>query len=222
VRGKAPKLVVDLTDWGYQYSGIRPLGESEIHIRTYHFVMPFHQIRPYLTDKGFPAVAGHIWVPMDDHSCMVYNWHYSTTEEPLNEEDRLERRSGNGPDHVDQTTFRSKANRQNNYLLDRQVQKTETFTGIDGINTQDRGIQESMGRIVDRSKEHLGPADKAIIQARRLLLAAVKTVREGGTPRGINSTYYPLRASEGVVPRDADWREILTPEMASAEILQTV
>src|SRR5512138_506660 len=24
VRGKAPKLVVDLTDWGYQYSGLRP------------------------------------------------------------------------------------------------------------------------------------------------------------------------------------------------------
>jgi hypothetical protein len=153
---------------------------------------------------------------------MVYNWHYSTTEQPLDKEDRLERRSGNGPLHVDQTTFRSKANRQNNYLLDRQVQKTETFTGIDGINTQDRGIQESMGRIVDRSKEHLGPADKAIIQARRLLLAAVKTVRDGGTPRGINPTYYPLRASEGVLPRDADWREILTPEMASAEILQTV
>jgi hypothetical protein len=47
-------------------------------------------------------------------------------------------------------------------------------------------------------------------------------VREGGVPRGINPTYYPLRASEGVVPRDADWREILTPEMASAEILSTV
>jgi hypothetical protein len=25
-----------------------------------------------------------------------------------------------------------------------------------------------------------------------------------------------------VLPRDADWREILTPEMASAEIVQTV
>src|SRR5207245_7481344 len=142
--------------------------------------------------------------------------------EALDEEDRLERRSGNGPDHVDRTTFRSKANRQNNYLLDRQVQKTETFTGIDGINTQDRGIQESMGRVVDRSKEHLGPADKAIIQARRLLLAAVQTVREGGTPRGINPTYYPLRASEGVVPRAADWREVLPPELASGEVLQTV
>jgi hypothetical protein len=222
VRGKAPKLVVDLTDWGYQYAGLRPLDAADMHIRTYHFVMPFHQIRPYQTHKGFPAVAGHIWVPMDDENTMVYNWHHSTTEQPLDDDDRAERRSGNGPGHVDQATFRSKANRANNYLLDRKVQKTETFTGIDGINTQDRGIQESMGRVVDRSKEHLGPADKAIIQARRLLLAAVKTVQEGGTPRGLAPTYYPLRASEGVVPRDADWRELLTPEMATAEILQTV
>src|SRR5207249_9085725 len=120
----------------------------------------FHQIRPYLTHRGTTAVAGHIWVPMDDGTTMVYNWHHSTTDAPLDDDDRAERRSGNGPDHVDQTTFRSKANRQNNYLMDRRVQKTETFTGIDGINTQDRGIQESMGRIVDRSKEHLGPADK--------------------------------------------------------------
>jgi phthalate 4,5-dioxygenase len=222
VRGKAPELVVDLTDWGYQYAGIRPLDDADMHIRTYHFVMPFHQIRPYQTSKGFPAVAGHIWVPMDDGTTMVYNWHHSTTEEPLDEEDRLERRSGNGPDDVDQATFRSIRHRGNNYLLDRRVQKSETFTGIDGINTQDRGIQESMGRIVDRSKEHLGPADKAIIQARRLLLGAIKTVQAGGTPRGINPTYYALRASEGVLPRDADWREALTPEMATSEILQTV
>jgi hypothetical protein len=159
---------------------------------------------------------------MDDGTCMVYNWHHSTTEEPLNEDDRLERRSGNGPEHVDPTTFRSKANRQNNYLLDRQVQKTETFTGIDGINTQDRGIQESMGAIVDRSQEHLGPADKAIIQARRLLLGAIKEVQAGGTPRGINPTYYALRASEGVLPRDADWREALAPDVDVATILQTV
>jgi hypothetical protein len=222
VRGKAPALVVDLTDWGYHYAGIRPLDESDMHIRTYHFVLPFHQIRPYQTNAGGTAVAGHIWVPMDDGTTMVYNWHHSTTDAPLDDEDRMERRSGNGPAHVDQTTFRSKANRGNNYLLDRQVQKTETFTGIDGINTQDRGIQESMGPVVDRSKEHLGPADKAIIQARRLLLGAIKTVQQGGTPRGVEASYYTLRASEGVLPRDTDWREALMPELAGAKILQTV
>jgi hypothetical protein len=153
---------------------------------------------------------------------MVFNWQHSATDAPLTEADRLETRLGNGPMDVDQTTFRSKRNKRNNYMLDRQVQKTETFTGIDGVNLQDRAIQESMGPVVDRSREHLGPADKAIIQARRLLLAAVKTVQEGGTPRGINATYYSLRASEGVLPRDADWRERLAPELPLTDILQTV
>ncbi len=222
VRGKAPKLVVDLTDYGYQYAGIRPLDPDSMHIRTYHFVLPFHQIRPSENERGLRLVAGHSWVPIDDQNTMVYNWEWSIGDEPLTDEDRLERRLGNGPLDVDQTTFRGKRNRGNNYQLDRQVQKTESFTGIEGINTQDRAIQESMGRVVDRSREHLGPADKAVIQARRLLLQAVKTVAEGGTPRGVEPTYYALRASEGVVPRDADWREILTPEMAGTEILQTV
>jgi phthalate 4,5-dioxygenase len=221
VRGKAPSLVVDLTDYGYQYAGVRPLDEDSVHIRTYQFVLPFHQIRPSQSAGGGVLVAGHIWVPMDDWTTMVYNWAYSV-DEPLTETDRLERRTGNGPFHVDQTTFRSNRNRQNNYLIDRQAQKTENFTGIDGINTQDRAIQESMGPIVDRSREHLGQADKAIIQARRLLLQAVKTVQEGGTPRGIGPSYYTVRAAEGVVQREADWREVLTPEMANTEILQTV
>ena len=50
VRGKAPNLVVDVTDYGYLYAGIRPLGDSDVHIRSYHFVMPFHQIRPSRSD----------------------------------------------------------------------------------------------------------------------------------------------------------------------------
>jgi hypothetical protein len=153
---------------------------------------------------------------------MVYNWEYSLTDEPLNEEDRLELRLGNGPLDVDQSTFRSKRSRENNYLIDRQMQKTVNFTGIAGINTQDRAVQESMGHIVDRSKEHLGPADKAIIQARRLLIEAVKTVQTGGTPRGTEATYYTLRAAEGIIPREADWHEILTSEVATGAALHTV
>ena len=221
VRGKAPKLEVDLTDYGYQYAGVRSLGDAEIHIRTYHFIMPFHQIRPSKTDSGFPLDAGHIWVPMDDENTMVYNWNFSLTDEPLSEEDRLEHGLGNGPLHVDQATFRSKANRTNNYLLDRAVQRSETFSGIDGINAQDRALQESMGRIVDRSKEHLGPADKAIIQMRKLLRQAVKTVEAGGAPNGVGTSYYELRCREAVLPKDADWRRELTPEIKE-KVLQTV
>jgi phenylpropionate dioxygenase-like ring-hydroxylating dioxygenase large terminal subunit len=218
VRGKAPKLEIDVTDYGYQYAGVRPLDEDSVHVRTYHFILPFHQIRPSQSDRGFPLVAGHIWVPMDDANTMVFNWEVSATAEPLTDEDRaeLERRLGNGPEDVDQTTFRSVRNRQNNYLLDRHVQKTETFTGIDGINTQDRAIQESMGAIVDRSREHLGPADRAVIQARKLLLDAVRATEAGGTPRGVAPTYYALTAGEAILPRDTDWREISRPEASRA------
>jgi len=221
-RGGAPTVEVDVTSYGYCYAGIYPRPGEVAFVRAYHFVMPFHQLRPSTTDRGNPSVAGHIWVPMDDDNTMVYNWEYSITDEPLNEEDRLELRLGNGPLDVDQTTFRSKKRRENNYLIDRQRQKTANFTGIEGINTQDRAVQESMGRIVDRSKEHLGPADKAIIQARRLLIEAVKTVQAGGTPRGVDATYYTLRAAEGVIPREADWHEILASEMAAGAMLHTV
>jgi hypothetical protein len=221
VRAGAPSIVVDITDYGYQYVGIRDLGETERHVRTYHFILPFHQIRAFSNDPGHSADAGHIWVPIDDENAMVYNWQYSRAA-PLTDEDREERNLGNGPLHVDQTTFRSQANRQNDYLIYRAVQRTESFTGIDGINVQDRAIQESMGRIVDRSKEHLGPADKAIIQMRRLLRQAVKTVEEGGTPAGVGPSYYPLRAALEVLPRDADWRRILAPDITREKILQTV
>jgi phenylpropionate dioxygenase-like ring-hydroxylating dioxygenase large terminal subunit len=222
VRGKAPSLRVDLTDYGYLYAGVRPLGDAQIHVRTYHFILPFHQIRPSRSASGLRTDAGHIWVPIDDYNCMVYNWIYSTTDAPLTAEDRLERGLGNGPLHVDQTTFRSFQNRSNNYGLDRQVQKTESYSGIDGINQQDRALQESMGPIVDRSREMLGPADKAIIQARKLLREAVKAVEAGRSPGGTGTSYYTVKAGEDVFARDADWHRALAPDITKDRILQTV
>ena len=79
VRGKAPTLEVDITDYGYRYAGVRPLDEASFHVRTYHFILPFHQIRPSRSEGGVPLVAGHMWVPIDDENTMVYNWEYSGT-----------------------------------------------------------------------------------------------------------------------------------------------
>ncbi|MGE5269198.1 MAG: Rieske 2Fe-2S domain-containing protein [Thiohalocapsa sp.] len=221
VRAGAPTLVLDLTDYGYQYTGIRRLGEDQIHARTYHFIMPFHQIRYSTTERGLPTDSGHIWVPIDDETCMLYNWCFSKSE-ALDAVDRLERGLGNGPVHVDQENFRSRARLENNYLIDRQVQKTLSYTGIDGVNVQDRAIQESMGKIVNRLPEHLGPADKAIAHMRRLLLRSVKTVQEGGTPPGLGTSYYTLSTDLKVLPRDADWRTELARGLTQEKILQTV
>jgi len=74
---------------------------------------------------------------------------------------------------VQQNKLRNKDMR---WGIDREAQRTETFTGIAGVNTQDHAVQESAGPIVDRTREHLGPADRAIIVARQLLLKAIEAV----------------------------------------------
>ena len=103
-----------------------------------------------------------------------------------------------------------------NWGIDRAVQKTETYTGIEGVNTQDRAVQESMGPIVDRSEEYLGPADKAIITMRRLLLQAIKTVQAGADPPAVDTSYYTLRGIERILPDGEPWRDTMLPLMDPA------
>ena len=55
-------------------------------------------------------------------------------------------------------------------------------TGIPGINNQDRALVEMMGAIADRSKEHLGTSDVAVIAARRTLLGLAKDLAAGKEP----------------------------------------
>jgi phthalate 4,5-dioxygenase oxygenase subunit len=224
VRGGPPQLEVDLTEYGYRYAGVRKMPEGGNYIRAYHYVMPFTQLRPSslfgtaLSGAARDSGPGHFWVPMDDHTCMVWNFMYRFAEEDaFTDEDRREYGNGNGPDHVDQQTFRAIRNARNNFNIDRQVQKTETYSGIEGVNTQDRAVQESMGPIVDRSAEYLGPADKAIIAMRRLLLQAVTTVESGGDPPAADASYYTLRAIERILPESQDWREEMLPLMYPAE-----
>jgi phthalate 4,5-dioxygenase len=205
VRAGAPRLEVYPHEYGYLYAGVRSLDDEQVYVRTYHYVMPFTQIRPGPLDMVKPHNAGHIWIPMDDENCMVYHWTYSMGAEPLSEEDRLEPGSGREPsEHL--PDFRKVRNKDNNYLIDRQAQKTELFSGIVGINNQDNAVQESMGPIVDRTQEHLGPADKAIIIARQMLLDAVDTARAGGDPPGVHGDYEQLHAIVGAYPRDGSWQ----------------
>ncbi|MPZ49100.1 MAG: hypothetical protein GEU75_07340 [Dehalococcoidia bacterium] len=113
--------------------------------------------------------------------------------------------------------FRSVRNMDNQYGIDRQVQKTQTYTGIPGTNTQDRAVQESMGAIADRTLERLGTTDRAIINARRVLLQAVKTVQDGGDPPGVAPTYYRARPTTGILPKGVNWLDALRETMFRPE-----
>lgn len=218
-RGKVLKLDYDLTDYGFRYAGIRPLEREGSYVRTYHYVMPFTQIRPAQFpnrsgERHRTQVHGHMWVPIDDENCMVYNWKYSYSEKPLSEEERLESTDGNGPEYADASNeYRSYYNRRNNWQIDRHAQRTISFSGVRGVNTQDRAVQEAMGPTVDRSKEHLGPADRMAIVTRDRLLQAVRTVQDGGDPPGGGDSYYGVRAVENILAAGVEWRNALLAEM---------
>jgi phthalate 4,5-dioxygenase oxygenase subunit len=217
-RSTAPVLQVENTDYGYTYNSTRPLGDEGNFVRTYHYVMPFTQLRANQVGRSggyyMPKIAGHCWVPIDDENTMVFNFTYTWGEEPLSEPDKMLRGTGNElfVDIDVANQFRSFRTRANDYLLDRYVQRTQTFTGIEGVNTQDRALQETMGIIADRSLEKLGTSDRAIITMRKLLLEAVRTVEDGGSPRGAKDEYYGIRAIDRILPLDQSW-EVLKPDM---------
>ena len=203
-----PKLEVKPTDYGFYYTGIRAQGERR-WVRLYQYFMPFWQmrgrvapIRGAATPPKVPTMCGHAWVPADDVTTTVFNFIYSADPDiamPLEFAIENEIDDGRGPDQL-LPDGRLKANVHNDYLIDRERQKTGNFTGIEGINTQDVAIQEGMGKIVDRSKEHLGSTDRAIVTMRRLLLEAIKTVEAGGMPKGANSdSYHKARAVDRIV-----------------------
>jgi hypothetical protein len=143
---------------------------------------------------------------------MVWNWFYSL-DEALTQGEKDEEISGNGPAYVDPVTFRAAVNPRNNWLIDRDMQRHENFTGIQGVNAQDRAVQEAMGPIVNRSKEHLGQTDRAVIMTRRMLLKAIDTVADGGTPPGLGESYYSARAIEDVIPEEELGLDALSDRM---------
>ncbi len=215
--GQAARLEVEATDYGYRYGSIRPLpGKDQNYVRAYHWVMPHVQIRAaqLLPDGTWDKfkIAGHHWVPIDDESTMVWNWGYSL-DQPLTYDEKIEKNLGNGPEDVDPVTFRSIRNKQNDWLLDRELQRTQTFTGIKGINAQDRAVQEAMRAIVDRSQEHLGQTDRAVITARKMLLKGIQTMEDGGDPPGTGTSYYHIRAIEQVLPAAQPWQDALMEKM---------
>jgi hypothetical protein len=60
---------------------------------------------------------------------------------------------------------------------------------------------------MDRSAEHLGSTDAAIIRARRRLLDAARQLRDTGvTPASVDdAALFRVRSASGLLPKGASW-----------------
>ena len=114
--------------------------------------------------------------------------------------------------------WRLAGNNSNDHLIDREVQRTKSFSGIDGIQPQDQAVQESMGEIVDRSFEHLAGSDIMIARVRRLLLRAARGMAEGKVPPGAADPLCldAVRGGHFVAKEGIDWLQALADQRAAA------
>jgi phthalate 4,5-dioxygenase oxygenase subunit len=202
---RAPQFSVKKTDYGLLIAVRRNAEEDSYYWRLTQFLLPTYTMIPH--QKGL-SMHGHCWVPRDDLTCWVWTmtWNPHT---PLSAEDWDSIRNETFVHvNVDPVTFRPVRNLDNNYLIDREQQRKSTMTGIQSFGSQDQAIQESMGPMVDRTRERLGTSDTAIIATRRLLLQEIRALQRGDEPFApYHGEVYWVRSASTVLKRDVEFQD---------------
>lgn len=213
-RDGAPRLEAEETEYGMRAISIRQLGPDRSYVRISPFIMPAFSIVPGPATAKFDendSRAFRFWIPIDD----TRTWFYILTmrDTPFSEAEKAGARSW-----ID-SRYRRIRNASNDYLQDRELQKTRSYSGIAAVipAEQDGCATESMGPIYDRTKEHLGYSDKTVIALRKVLLQAVKAVQEGREPPHIIrdarfNDFSCLRAVKGVLPANGSWQWLVDLE----------
>jgi phthalate 4,5-dioxygenase len=211
LRSAPPQVEFEQTPHGLAGAAVHALDGDRAYVRAFAYVMPTHSLRVRTLGRTgipeeTPTISGQIWVPIDDERSWLYNYIYAMRpDRPLTPAfvDARNAAYGRGPDDF-LPGFRLKRNRSNDYQIDRKRQRTQTFSGIVGMNTQDIALQECMGPIVDRTKEHLAASDRVIIALRKVLLDAITAAERGSHPPGTEpADYRDVRLTDVIRDRSA-------------------
>ncbi len=218
---RQPEISVDATDFGMRLTALRKMTDKLTHVRVTNAIFPHTFVIP-LSET---TTITQIHLPVDDTHTYWYSI-FTSFAGPL--------------DHNAMRAQRLKANPMPNYLpvsgrhnhwgFNAAEQQSETFLGMgdDDINVHDQWACESMGAIADRTQEHLGTSDRAIVANRRLLLKAIETVQAGGTPPGVaDAALVPTMTGpdtvDGIAPAgnwEKFWRDTASAKRATAVWLQ--
>jgi len=201
-----PVFEVAESEGGLFIGARRNAEDGKYYWRITPWVMPsFTMIPP----RGDHPVHGHFWIPIDDENCWAWSYDYHPIR-ALTAEERQAMSDGHGV-HVKYVpgTYRPLANKDNDYLIDREAQRRgETYSGVEGIAMQDASLQESMGPIVDRTKENLVSTDNGIIMARQRLRKAAMALRdEGVLPPGREPEHQRVRSAAVLLPPDQAFQD---------------
>ncbi len=201
-----PKFEVRDTQNGLLIGARRKADDENDYWRITPFIMPWYTIIPPF---GRNVIGAHAFVPMNDENCWTWSINFDPVR-PLTGDEVAAMDAGMGI-HVEyiEGTFYPRANRENHFLIDRGAQRAKrSFSGVKGISMQDASLQESMGRIADRTVERLGTSDAAIIAARRTLLRAAEQLADDGTPPlALEPEAQYIRSASMLIPKGVPFAE---------------
>jgi phthalate 4,5-dioxygenase oxygenase subunit len=222
-RDGAPQITLKETDYGFVY-GSRRNFDGQYYWRVSQWMLPMWSAIPGSLDDF--VGAGRAWVPIDDYHTTAFSYLYRP-DRKLSERELADIAAGGQfpprntkgatrlPHGYVIDTFLPDANIGNDYMIDRRSQVTDSYTGIWGINEQDRALQESMPSIpghlgvVDRSGEHLVKSDLPVMVARRMLTKLARDIAKGVEPGApASADQYGVRAIAMVSPI-ADFDEFM-------------
>ena len=203
-----PKFSVLGHDAGLVIGGARKTDGADLYWRIAQFLMPNHAYTP----AAFPGEIywGQTWVPIDDTKCWIYTYCWQP-ERPFTNTERTKFAGGfNVHSEVD-ASYMPIRNMHNDYLIDRKAQKTDNYSGIEGVSEQDAAIQDSQGPIQDRTREHLGPTDIGIVEFRKLMMGGARALQQGLEPRSASAARkYAVRSGGWVAAADKDLATVMT------------
>jgi phenylpropionate dioxygenase-like ring-hydroxylating dioxygenase large terminal subunit len=200
-----PRITVAPTPVGMRLTALREMNPDLTHVRVTHSIFPHTFVIPL--SETMTITQMH--VPVDDTRTYWYSV-FTSFDGPVDKEAmRNQRLKGISlPDYL------PKSGRHNHWGFNAQEQATRTFLGMgeDDINVHDQWACESMGPIQDRTREHLGTSDVAIMTYRRTLLKALDDVQAGKLPPGLAQPEVAARRTgpdtvDGIAPAQAweDW-----------------
>jgi phthalate 4,5-dioxygenase len=214
IRGsdQAPRLEVQDTWYGFRYAGIRTTPAGYEHVRVTDFILPFMS---YISTVPVGGDNCLMMVPIDDHS--FFRMSFATKPAviapglPTYSASAMGARAQR-PSDPSASPFPERQSLKNDYFIDREAQRNLSYTGIRGIPQQDMAVTESMGAIYNRTSEHLGQTDAAVIRMRRMLIKAAKDLENGIEPPAIDPSqpFQKIRSAEKILAPGEDWRHLGT------------
>jgi nitrite reductase/ring-hydroxylating ferredoxin subunit len=169
-----PIINVEHTEYGLRLIALRQIDEARTHVRVTNQLFPHGFVIPM--SQEMTITQWH--VPVDDTSCYWYAI-FTSYGAPVDKQRMRDQRL----ELYELPLYKSRKNKANDYGFDPHEQATATYTGMGAdINVHDQWAVESMGAVQDRTREHLGTSDKAIIQYRKLLRQEIEKAMNGVKP----------------------------------------